>query len=80
MAASKEDVLRHYQIRTEKSTFHVSENIEVPIHLREDIKFALQFVPYKVSEMAICENIIYPVFELPNWKKICSQNIPITLR
>jgi hypothetical protein len=67
MAASKfktlEEVLRHYQIKSQKVKFKEVPNVSASQGLRDDINFALEFVPYKVSEMAICENLIYPLLK-----------------
>jgi hypothetical protein len=67
MAASKfktlEEVLRHYQIKSQKVKFKETPNATASQGLRDDINFVLEFVPYKVSEMAICENLIYPLLK-----------------
>jgi hypothetical protein len=67
MAASKfktlEEVLRHYQIKSQKVKFKGTSNTTASQGLRDDINFVLEFVPYKVSEMAICENLIYPLLK-----------------
>ena len=71
MAASKfkilEDVLRHYKIHSNKDEFETLTNLTIPEGLRADIRFSLRFVPYNVSEVAICENIIYPILK-EAWK------------
>ena len=71
MAASKfkilEDVLRHYKIRSERVKFEIITQIATPQYLKEDLNFVFEYVPYKVSEVAICENIIYPVLRA-GWK------------
>lgn len=71
MASSKfkilQDVLTHYQLHSEREEFETIVSVNAPVNLVEDIKFALRFVPYKASEDAICENIIYPILR-ESWK------------
>jgi hypothetical protein len=56
------EVLKAYQLRREVVTFPTDHRIiEAPALLHEDVQFVLQNVAYKVSEAAVCENIIYPV-------------------
>ncbi len=67
MAASKfktlEEVLRHYQIKSKKEDLNIRVENKASETLQNDVRFVLRFVPYKVSEMAICENLIYPLLK-----------------
>ena len=51
--------------------FIVTESVEVPIRLIEDIDFALKNTDYSLSEASICENLIYPVLK-ETWKSFLS--------
>ena len=56
------DVIKTYQLRREVVSFpDAHPRPTVPVTLREEIDFVLQNVAYKVSEAAVCENIIYPI-------------------
>lgn len=57
------DVLKHHRIRFLRADFPPLSSDPVPEVLREDIRFTLQYVPYDVSEAAICENLIYPILK-----------------
>lgn len=56
------EVLKAYQVQRNVATFPADyTRLDAPAGLTEDIEFVLQNVAYKVSEAAVCENIIYPV-------------------
>ena len=56
------EVLKAYQLRREVVAFPTDyAAIKAPALLHDDVQFVLQNVAYKVSEAAVCENIIYPV-------------------
>ena len=67
MAASKfkilEDVLRHYKIRSEKAKFETISQVVISQLWKDELNFVFEHVPYNVSEVAICENIIYPILK-----------------
>lgn len=56
-------VLTTYDIAYNDTDFIVTESVEVPIRLIEDIDFALKNMDYSLSEASICENLIYPVLK-----------------
>jgi hypothetical protein len=45
----------------EKPLFDEIEKIEIPNSLKEHLDFVIENIPYKISESAVCENIIYPI-------------------
>jgi hypothetical protein len=54
-------VFRQYDIRPQKKKFISFTTQQAPARLVEDIDFALNYVDYSASEIAICESLIYPV-------------------
>jgi hypothetical protein len=54
-------VLRQYDIRAQKKVFISLTPQQAPTRLVEDIDFALNYVDYSASEIAICESLIYPI-------------------
>ena len=60
-------VLRQYDIQYQKKNFLSFTPQQPPIRLVEDIDFALNYVDYDASEIAICESLIYPVL-VQVWK------------
>ena len=61
-------VLRQYDIGAQKRNFILPSTIQqTPARLVEDIEFALSYVDYGASEIAICESLIYPVL-VQVWK------------
>lgn len=60
-------VLTTYDIAYTDKDFILTESVEVPIRLKEDIDFALKNTDYSLSEASICENLIYPVLK-ETWK------------
>ena len=57
------EVLKQYRIRFSRADFPTPAVYPAPETLREDIRFTLQYIPYDVSEAAICENLIYPILK-----------------
>lgn len=56
------DVAEAYQLSIKKEDFmDVLPNVSMPEHLKQDLHYALHNIPYKISEAAIRENIIYPI-------------------
>jgi hypothetical protein len=64
-------VLITYDIAYTDKDFIVTESVEMPTRLKEDIDFALKNTDYSLSEAAICENLIYPVLK-ETWKSFLS--------
>lgn len=62
------EVLKKYKIRYQEQDFEITQNVEAPPVLREDITFTLNEVAYDVSEAAICENLIYPILKTA-WRR-----------
>ena len=56
------EVLKQYRIRFLRADFPTPAVYPTPEILREDIRFTLQYIPYDVSEAAICENLIASLY------------------
>ncbi len=56
-----EDVLTKYEIPYSEEKFSVSEKLTPSNYFKEELNYTLDKIPYRSSEAAICENIIYPV-------------------
>lgn len=59
-----DEVVNHFEISFQKVNF--LDNIafaSVPTFLKAEIEYVLQNIPYKVSEAAIRENILYPILK-----------------
>ena len=70
------DILKKYTIRYEQKPFPaLSLDAKAPRQLQEDLAFTIRHVFYKISESAVCENIIYPVLK-EAWKPF-SQSLAI---
>lgn len=62
------EVLKKYRIKYQQADFQIDPNaLPAPEILHEDIRFTLRMVPFRASEAAICENLIYPVLKSA-WK------------
>jgi hypothetical protein len=58
------EVLTAYQIRRDVGAFPTDvPRLTAPIELHKQIEFVRQHIAYKISEAAVCENIIYPVLQ-----------------
>lgn len=57
------DVARAYQITLGVSNFIQPLPFQVSQRLRDDLDFAFANVPYRHSEIARCENLIYPILK-----------------
>ena len=57
------EVLKKYRIRFLRADFPTLTIHPAPEPLRDDISFTLRYIPYDVSEAAICENLIYPILK-----------------
>jgi hypothetical protein len=64
---SLSDVLKYYSIRYAKEDFKIVKTINISETFKSDVLFTLNEIPYKVSEAAICENLIYPLLK-EAWK------------
>ena len=61
-------VLRQYDIGAQKKNFiEFTTQKTTPARLADDIEFALKYVDYDASEIAICESLIYPIL-VQVWK------------
>ena len=62
------DILKKYTIRYEQKPFpQLGSTMSAPARLQEEITFTIDHVFYKISESAVCENIIYPILK-EAWK------------
>ncbi|TAE30654.1 MAG: hypothetical protein EAZ91_10000 [Cytophagales bacterium] len=61
------DILKKYTIRYEQKALPDYKPVLAPDRLHEEIAFTVDRVYYKISESAVCENIIYPVLK-EAWK------------
>ena len=61
------DVLKKYSLTLQESQWQNIPQITAPDILKEEINFTLENVPYSSSEVAICENLIYPILKQA-WK------------
>lgn len=61
------DVLLHYDIHYIQEDFDLIKTAQITEAVKDEILFTLNEVPYKVSEAAICENLIYPLLK-EAWK------------
>lgn len=58
------EVLQETQIRHKAEThFKITETLLASPTFKEDLAFTFKYVPYNVSEFAICENFIYPTLK-----------------
>jgi hypothetical protein len=57
------DVLKKYTIRYEQKLLPIIVTKPAPVRLQEEIAFTVDHVYYKISESAVCENLIYPVLK-----------------
>jgi hypothetical protein len=58
------DVIDTYQLSFKKENFLLNfEKKEMPATLKEDLRYVMRTMPYKVSEAAIRENILYPILK-----------------
>ncbi len=64
---SLSDVLIHHNIHYEEATFEMIKTAALNDVIKTEIAFTLKELPYKVSEAAICENLIYPLLK-EAWK------------
>jgi hypothetical protein len=64
---SLSDVLIHYGIHYKKEKFELIKEIKLTDAVQNEINFALNEIPYKVSDASICENLIYPLLK-EAWK------------
>ena len=64
---SLSDVLIHHGIHYEEASFEIIKTATLNDAVKEEIDFTLKELPYKVSEAAICENLIYPLLK-EAWK------------
>jgi hypothetical protein len=64
---SLSDVLIYYNILYAKEEFVIIKSSDMNQAVKDDIAFTLERVPYKASEAAICENLIYPLIK-DAWK------------
>jgi len=61
------DVARAYQITLGNEEFVRPRPVTVSPFFREHLEFVLTHVPFRISETAVCENLIYPIL-LEAWK------------
>ena len=62
------NIFKNYIEYVQEQDFEITQNVEAPPVLREDITFTLNEVAYDVSEAAICENLIYPILKTA-WRR-----------
>jgi hypothetical protein len=77
------EVARAYEITLRQEEFVVPLPLAVPGTLRSDLDFAQNHVAFRVSEYAVCENLIYPILR-EVWKSYRDQlmlwsHIPLTV-
>jgi hypothetical protein len=59
-----DDVIDKYQLSFKKEPFLVNSlPIQMPDSLKSDLHYVMTTMPYKVSEAAIRENILYPILK-----------------
>ena len=59
-----DDVVDHYQLSFQKVNFLSHDPaVKAPDLLKLDLDYVMQNTPYKVSEAAIRENILYPILK-----------------
>ncbi|MCU0446641.1 MAG: hypothetical protein MUE85_17175 [Microscillaceae bacterium] len=59
-----DDVVDYFQLSFQKENFLVHNSpIKAPDYLRSELEYVMTHIPYKVSEAAIRENILYPVLK-----------------
>ncbi len=58
-----DDVIDKYQLSFKKENFLVKTAVPVPDSLKSDLEYVMSTMPYKVSEAAIRENILYPILK-----------------
>jgi hypothetical protein len=59
-----DDVVNHFQLSFQKQNFIVNSNeVKMPDFLKAELNYVMQNIPYKVSEAAIRENILYPILK-----------------
>jgi hypothetical protein len=59
-----DDVIDKYQLSFKKENFLVNTpRVQMPDSLKLDLSYVMRTMPYKVSEAAIRENILYPILK-----------------
>lgn len=59
-----DDVVDYFQLSYQKENFLFDTKQEkMPEHLKSELHYVMTHVPYKVSEAAIRENILYPILK-----------------
>lgn len=59
-----DDVVNHFQLSFRKENFLVdTENEKMPEFLKSELHYVMTNIPYKVSEAAIRENLLYPILK-----------------
>ena len=59
-----DDVVDYYQLSFKKENFlAVTPTIQMPELLKSELDYVMSNIPYKVSEAAIRENILYPILK-----------------
>ena len=58
-----DDVINTYQLSFKRENFLVKTPILMPDLLKSDLQYVMRTMPYKVSEAAIRENILYPILK-----------------
>ncbi len=59
-----DDVVDHFQLSFQKENFIVdTPQVKMPDILRAELDYVMHNIPYKVSEAAIRENILYPILK-----------------
>ena len=59
-----DDVVDHFQLSFQKENFLVeTQHLKMPNFLKSELDYVMNNIPYKVSEAAIRENILYPILK-----------------
>jgi hypothetical protein len=59
-----DEVAKTYQLSFHKSSWMMElPQTQVPVEFKRELHYLMQSYPYKVSEAAICESIIFPVLK-----------------
>ena len=64
---SLSDVLIHHDIYYKRENFELIKTAQLNEITKNEIEFAINKIPYKVSGAAVCENLIYPLLK-EAWK------------